>query len=75
MMNNVAITHKNSTYLFDEMVVRLAQQSFGESRNSRNFNSANREVRSENVDAYSINLDFNKRLSSRNQLFTESRAF
>lgn len=69
MMNNLAITHKNSTYLFDEMVVRLAQQSFGESRNSRNFNSANREVRIENVDAYSINLDFNKQLSSRNQLF------
>lgn len=63
IMNNLAIQHRNSTLLFDEMNVRLAQQHFEESRHDRDFNKVIRSNRFEEVEAYSINLDFKKVVS------------
>lgn len=68
MMNNLNILHRSNSRLYDRLSIRLAQQYFGESRISRNFNSPNRETRQEEVDAYSINLDFSKSTSDRNTL-------
>lgn len=62
-MNNLNVTHQSNSNLFDEMVLRLAHQFFEESRISRNINSPNRDIRTEKVNAYSINIDFSKAIS------------
>ena len=69
MMNLFSINHLKKTAFYDQMSIRLAQQSFEESRISRDLNSVNREVRIEEVNAYSANIDFSKRLGNRNNLF------
>lgn len=69
MMNLFTISHLQKTFMYDQMSIRLAQQSFGESRMSRNLNSVNRKIRMEEVEAYSANVDFSKALGSRNNLF------
>ena len=69
MMNNLNLRHQRATGFYDQMSLRLAQQFFEESRISRDINRANREIRVEEVDAYSVNLDFVKSTGSRNELF------
>lgn len=69
LMNHLAITHEDSNGLYDKFSLRLAQQAFEESRISRNFNSMAREVRIEEVDAYSLNLDFTKNRGKRHTLY------
>jgi hemoglobin/transferrin/lactoferrin receptor protein len=69
MMNNLSITHAGRTAAYDQMTVRLALQSFEESRIDRNINDAIRHIRTENVEAYSANLDFAKSLGARNTLY------
>jgi hemoglobin/transferrin/lactoferrin receptor protein len=69
MMNLFSINHLKKTAFYDQMSIRLAQQSFEESRISRDLNSVNREVRIEEVNAYSANIDFSKRIGNRNNLF------
>lgn len=68
MMNNLNITHQSKTKLFDEMVFRFAYQFFEESRMSRNINNPNREIRTEKVHAYSINADFTKATTTKNNI-------
>lgn len=68
MMNNLAITHDKANLVYDQMVIRLAQQNFEESRVSRDFNKDDREIRVEEVDAYSLNADFVKSLNVKNKL-------
>lgn len=62
LMNNLQVNHLKSNSSYDEMTLRLAQQQFEESRISRDFNDAIRETRIEKVDAYSLNLDFRKKI-------------
>lgn len=69
MMNMLEVVQTSENRLYDRLSLRLAQQSFGESRISRNMHAANREMREEDVLAYSANLDFTKALSSNNTLF------
>lgn len=69
MMNNLIIKHQGQNYLYDQMTVRLAQQSFGESRINRDLNSNIRQRRAEDIEAYSANLDFTKSVSQRHTLF------
>jgi hemoglobin/transferrin/lactoferrin receptor protein len=47
----------------------VAQQSFEESRISRSFNDNTRQRRTENVEAYSMNLDFIKNISLKNTIY------
>jgi hemoglobin/transferrin/lactoferrin receptor protein len=68
MMNNLNIAHTKTTLFFDKMTLQLAQQYFEESRISRDINKNNRERRTEQVNAYSINLDFSKEIGQRNNL-------
>lgn len=58
MMNNISLNHYGNNALYNRMTVQVAWQYFEESRISRNFNKPTREIRTEMVDAYSINLDF-----------------
>jgi len=69
MMNNLNIAHNASHVLFDQMTVRLAQQSFEESRIDRSLNSDEKHNRIEEVKAYSANLDFVKSTGTKNTLF------
>jgi hemoglobin/transferrin/lactoferrin receptor protein len=69
MMNNLSILHHGKNSLYDELSIRIAQQSFEESRISRNLNNPNREIREEHVEAYSANFDFSKSIGSRHNLF------
>lgn len=69
MMNNLNITHSADVLAYDEMTIRLALQRFEESRIDRSLNKDDRTTNSEAVDAYSINIDFNKELNGRHTLF------
>ncbi len=69
MMNNLHIIHNGNNALYDQITFRLAHQYFEESRISRNLNNPDREIRIEEVNAYSGNLDFLKSIGSKNKLF------
>jgi len=69
MMNNLNVTHTGNNNAYDKMTLRLAQQSFEESRIDRSLNNDDRNSAMEQVQAYSANLDFTKATSSRNKLF------
>ena len=69
MMNNLTITQSGRNAVYDEMTVRLAQQSFEESRFDRSLNEVERHVRVEEVEAYSVNLDFTKSAGKKSTLF------
>lgn len=69
MMNNLSINHKGSNVVYDEVTLRLALQSFEESRMDRALNKNDRSVNTENVEAYSVNLDFKKALTEKHNLF------
>ena len=69
MMNHLSVSHKKSQGLYCEMALRLALQNFEESRISRGFNAPVRENQTEQVTAYSANLDFTKTINPNNKLF------
>jgi hemoglobin/transferrin/lactoferrin receptor protein len=68
-MNLLQFTHKEDVGLFDEATVRIAWQSFEESRVSRDINKWSRETRIEEVEAYSMNLDLVKAGAKRHKHF------
>jgi len=69
MMNHLSITNEGKNHFYDKVSLRLAQQSFEESRIERGFNESSRSNRTEEVQAYSVNLDFVNKLGSRHTLF------
>lgn len=69
MMNNLKISNNKKNAFYDQLTLRLAQQSFEESRISRSFNKDDRETQTENVEAYSMNLDLVKSLNTKHTLF------
>ncbi len=69
MMNNLSVTHLGNNALYNDMTVRLAQQSFEESRIDRALNNKRRRINTENVEAYSVNLDLTKNIGKKHSLF------
>lgn len=69
MMNNLNISYKGTHPVYDQISIRLAQQSFEESRIDRTLNMVERNTQTENVEAYSVYLDFNKLLNAKNTVF------
>ena len=69
MMNNLNVAYSETNSIFDQMSLRLAHQWFEESRIDRNFNEMERNTQSEEVAAYSANLDFIKVTGTKNTLF------
>ena len=63
MMNALSIDHKHQNTFYDQLNLRLAQQTFRESRISRDFNDPVRKQRAEKVYAYSANIDFIKKIN------------
>lgn len=69
-MSNLQITKlSSSSNLYDKIKATLAYQNFQESRIDRDFEDVDRRRREEAVDAYSFNLDFEKRLSEKTRMF------
>ncbi|MEX0968604.1 MAG: TonB-dependent receptor [Bacteroidia bacterium] len=66
MMNNLNITHSGNNELYDDFTLRLAQQTFGESRIDRVLNDATRTTQAEEVMAYSVSADFIKATGAKN---------
>lgn len=65
-MTNLQLEKRSHTSLFyEKFKITLAYQNFKESRRDRDFQSDTRTIREEGVDAYSFNLDLEKRLSSK----------
>lgn len=69
MMNNLIIKHDNDNKIYNQMTIRMATQKFEESRIDRSLNNDERNTQAEKVIANSINLDFIKSFSNRNNLF------
>jgi hemoglobin/transferrin/lactoferrin receptor protein len=68
-MTNFQVTKLSSlSNLYDKAKLTLAYQNFKESRFDRDFQSDIRNVRKEAVDAYSFNLDLEKRFSQKTLL-------
>lgn len=69
-MTNLNLTKLSSrSNLYDKIKFTTAYQNFKESRIDRNFQSVNQENKEENVNAYSANMDFEKQISSKTELF------
>jgi len=63
LMNQLSVNHSKSNKFYDNFSLRLAQQSFEESRMDRNFSGSQRfrlRTQTENVEALSLNVDFVK---------------
>jgi hemoglobin/transferrin/lactoferrin receptor protein len=69
-MANLNVTKLSSnSNLYDKINVTAAYQNFQESRIDRNFQSETRNIREEGVDAFSFNLDLEKKLTEQTKLF------
>ncbi|MGB0918188.1 MAG: TonB-dependent receptor plug domain-containing protein, partial [Flavobacteriales bacterium] len=69
MLNLLDVLHQTETAIYSQLNIRMAHQMFEESRISRNFNSDNRSIQSEQVQAYSLNIDFRKTLGEKHQIY------
>lgn len=69
MMNHFKLSSKKANVLFDEMQLNLAHQYFNESRVDRDFNDPIENSRDEQVNAYSVNLDFAKRFYGKHEVY------
>ena len=68
-MGNLQITKQSKGKFFDQFRITSAYQHFEESRNDRDFNDDILYNTSEKVRAFSSNLDFEKRISKKSDLF------
>ena len=69
MMNNLRIDHHGRNMIYDQALINIAFQNFEESRMDRDIHDEVRHVRAEDVDAFSVNLDFTKAVSGKHKLF------
>jgi len=69
-MTNLQVTKLSSnSNLYDKINASVAYQNFQESRVDRDFQSVERNIAEENVDALSFNLDLENELNPKTQLF------
>ena len=69
MMNHLNLIHSRSNLFYDQLTLRLAQQTFGESRIDRSLNEVERNTQKEEVQAYSANLDLVRSTGAGNTLY------
>jgi len=69
-MANANVTkYSSNSNLYDKLKATIAYQNFQESRMDRDFRSDIRNIRQEAVNMYSFNVDFEKHISTRTELF------
>lgn len=64
MMNSANLSWNPDYRIFDALKLVVAYQNFGESRHSRKLNNSTIREQYEKVNAFSLNLDFEKKLGS-----------
>lgn len=69
MMHAMNVNYTKANKIFDNSKLTIAFQNYEESRHDRKYRSDNLSESTEKVDAYSLNLDFDKNLNRENQLF------
>jgi hemoglobin/transferrin/lactoferrin receptor protein len=69
MMNTLRIKYLKPTKLFDEAKLIVAYQNYEESRHDRKFGKDKIRERTEQVGAFSVNLDFEKQQNDHSFLF------
>lgn len=69
MLNNLKILYNDSSLLFDSFKTTLAYQDFEESRHSRKLNDNILDNRTEQLKAFSLNLDFDKETKNGNLFY------
>lgn len=69
LFNSLSLTNTSKNLFYDQMSLNLGYQFFEESRIDRDFNDPERRTRLENVAALSANLDFNKAVGKKHELF------
>lgn len=69
MLHSVQASHFSEGGIYDQARLTLAYQDYEESRHDRGFGRASMNNRTENVKAYSANLDFDLRINEANNLF------
>jgi len=69
MMNQLSVNHTRENAVYDHLMLRLAWQSFEESRIDRALNEPERTTQTERVEAYSLNIDLVKSLGNRQSMF------
>jgi len=73
-MHHVHAAYTVPTFLFDGLKLHIANQLFRESRHNRNFMAIRRTSRAEEVSAWSLNIDAEKKLDNRLQLYYGAEA-
>lgn len=68
MMNLLSVDFMSHELVYDYINLKVAHQYFEESRISRDLNKTKRQIRLEKVNAYSVNLDFQKGYGDNNHL-------
>ena len=69
-LGNFQLTKLSSdSNMYDKIKMTAAYQNFKESRIDRDFQSTDRSIQEEEVDAFSFNLDLEKELTSKTELF------
>lgn len=69
-MSNLQVTKlSRRSNFYDKAKVTLAYQNFKESRIDRDFGAVDRRVREEGLNAYTFNLDFEKRFNKKTRFF------
>jgi len=74
MMHKFGAIHSRKTGWYNDLRVTAAYQNFQESRHDRKTGSTEIRRQFENVDAYSLNIDFDKKVSGRFTLFYGAEA-
>ncbi|MBS2100271.1 TonB-dependent receptor [Carboxylicivirga linearis] len=69
IMNSLNIQHTATTKAYDHFHIIASYQHFKESRHNRSLNSTSIKHRTEKVDAFSLNIDFEKNHGNGNRLF------
>jgi len=69
MMHSLQFRSNHKTKIFDEIQLVVAYQQFNESRHDRKYQDSLLRHRYEKVNAYTLNMDFEKKLSNKWDLF------
>ena len=69
VMNSLELDFSNKTKIYDNAIFILAYQNVKEGRNDRKFQSQWLRKRTETVNVFSLNADFDKRLNRTNSLY------
>lgn len=69
IMNNLRISSTDTTKFYDQAKLTIAQQYAEESRNDRKYQDDYLRTRTEKVDIFTINIDFDKKINKKSTLF------